>query len=456
MKRAPSLALRIVGFLIVAQLTAFVLGWTATTLFGFLGWGDFVASLDSLAVTRVADLVVRSLVRDEEGVMRIEPIPQLRAEMQRAPAMRFAAFDPAKGKALAGSTPELVAVLERVVDMSTTHAHYVLPGDPKGEELGFMGMQRTPYGRIHVATYRSKFRWDDVFYSLRGDLYWFGAYVAAAMLVSAGTAWFAVRKGLSPLNAVAEKAGRIDMDSLHQRLPLAGVPAEMMTLVDSMNGALARLDAGTARMRRYTANAAHELRTPLAIMRARLEDEEEPSFKSDLLRDASQLQAIVEQLLVAARMNERQSRADEPIELVGVIRRIVADYMPLIVECGREIAYEARPEPVVALGNRRAVECVVANLIDNALRAEPEGGTVVVRVGADAVVEVVDHGEGVAPLDREMIFEPFWRKSETTLGTGLGLAVAKDLMAKMQGRIAVAETPCGGATFRLSFRREGV
>ncbi|WP_400770512.1 sensor histidine kinase [Methylosinus sporium] len=453
MKKAPSLALRIVGFLIVAQFTAFVLGWTATTILGFLGWGDFVASLDSLAVTRVTDLVVRSVVRDEDGVMRLEPIPELRAELGRAPAMRFAAFDAAKGKALAGSTPELVAVLESVVDMSTTHAHFVLPGDPKGEELGFMGVQRTPYGRLHVATYRMKFRWDDVFYSLRGDLYWFGAYFAAAMLVSAGTAWLAVRKGLSPLNAVAEKAGRIDMDSLHQRLPIGGVPAEIMTLVESMNGALERLDAGAARMRRYTANAAHELRTPLAIMRARLEDTEEPSFKSDLMRDASQLQAIVEQLLVSARMNERQSSTDERIELVGVIRRVVADYMPLIVECGREIAFEAGPEPVIALGNRRAVECVVANLIDNALRAEPEGGAVVVSVGDDAVVEVVDHGAGVAPADREMIFEPFWRKNETTRGTGLGLAVAKELMEKMRGRSDFAETPGGGATFRLSFRR---
>ncbi len=87
--------------------------------------------------------------------------------------------------------------------------------------------------------------------------------------------------------------------------------------------------------------------------------------------------------------------------------------MPLVVECGSEIAFEGGPEPVVALGNRRAIECVVANLIDNALRAELMGGAVVVRVLVDAVVEVVDHGDGVAPSDREMIFEPFWRKSES-------------------------------------------
>jgi signal transduction histidine kinase len=76
-----------------------------------------------------------------------------------------------------------------------------------------------------------------------------------------------------------------------------------------------------------------------------------------------------------------------------------------------------------------------------------------VRVSADAVVEVVDHGEGVALSDREMIFEPFWRKSEATPGTGLGLAIAKELIEKLGGRIWVEETPHGGATFKLSLGR---
>ncbi|MBM3641994.1 MAG: sensor histidine kinase, partial [Alphaproteobacteria bacterium] len=101
-----------------------------------------------------------------------------------------------------------------------------------------------------------------------------------------------------------------------------------------------------------------------------------------------------------------------------------------------------------------AIECVVGNLIDNALRMEPVGGTVIVRIADDAMVEVVDHGEGVDPVDREMIFEPFWRKNEATPGTGLGLAISKELMDRQGGRIWVEETPGGGATFKLWFRAE--
>ncbi len=87
--------------------------------------------------------------------------------------------------------------------------------------------------------------------------------------------------------------------------------------------------------------------------------------------------------------------------------------MPLAIENRRKIELDCPSEPIVARGSRRGIESVVAKLIDNALRAEPEGGTVLVRVYPHGAVEIADHGEGVAPKDREKIFEPFWRKSGT-------------------------------------------
>jgi len=92
-------------------------------------------------------------------------------------------------------------------------------------------------------------------------------------------------------------------------------------------------------------------------------------------------------------------------------------------------------------------------LIENALRAEPLGGFVIVRLSADGIVNVIDHGLGIGPQERDMIFEPFWRKSDTTPGTGLGLAIARELMEKQGGRLWVAETLGGGATFKLAFAR---
>lgn len=121
------------------------------------------------------------------------------------------------------------------------------------------------------------------------------------------------------------------------------------------------------------------------------------------------------------------------------------------MENGRQIAFEGVSSGVMAKGNIRAIESIVGNLLDNALRAEPMGGSVLVTVDRDATVSILDHGEGIAAEDRRRIFEPFWRKDENSVGSGLGLAIAKELMEQLGGRIWVEETPGGGATFKLSF-----
>jgi signal transduction histidine kinase len=157
-------------------------------------------------------------------------------------------------------------------------------------------------------------------------------------------------------------------------------------------------------------------------------------------------------MLIAARLGEGQVSQEEAVDLAETAWSVVAGRAPLAIRCGRQIEFETVGATCVVRGNGRAIASVIGNLLDNALRAEPEGGAVLTRVDG-TTIEVVDHGEGIAPEDRELIFEPFWRKSEATPGTGLGLAVAKEIAEKMQGGVAVVDTPGGGATFRLWFRR---
>ena len=173
-------------------------------------------------------------------------------------------------------------------------------------------------------------------------------------------------------------------------------------------------------------------------------------FISDIKRDARRIQTIVEQLLIAARISSRESALNEQVDLGETILAMVADYLPLVIESRRRIEYEPPPQPALVKGNRRALECIVANLIDNALRVEPEGGTVLVRVSEVSRIEVIDHGPGVRPEDRERVFEPFWRKDETTPGTGLGLSIVRELVETLGGTVAIDATPGGGATFRVS------
>jgi two-component system OmpR family sensor kinase len=126
-------------------------------------------------------------------------------------------------------------------------------------------------------------------------------------------------------------------------------------------------------------------------------------------------------MLIAARLNERQSSIDERVDIVRATRAIIADLAPLAFKAGRRIEFQAANADVIVRGNRHAVE-------------------------------IIDHGEGVAVEDRDFICEPFWRKNEAEPGTGLGLAIAKEIMDALGGSIGVQETLGGGATFRLCFK----
>jgi len=306
-----------------------------------------------------------------------------------------------------------------------------------------------------MAICNHQFAWDDLFFILRdyarsyflsaNGLFLLPPIVASLLIVA-----IVARRGLVPLRRAAEEAARIDLDSLAQRLPEGGMPAEIMPLVTAINGALARLDAGVARQRRFAANAAHELRTPIAILRARVDNPEEAGLREDLRRNLRRMRTIVEQLLALSRLNEGHGFSMGDIDLAQTLLPIVADYMPLVVENGRRIDFEAPEFPVTVKGDRRALESIVSNLIDNALKAEPKGGSIHVRILPPAVIEVADHGGGVAPAERELIFEPFWRKNDAAPGTGLGLAIVKELVSVHQGRIWIEDTQGGGATFKIA------
>ena len=308
----------------------------------------------------------------------------------------------------------------------------------------------TPVGRYAIAAYGYLFDWKYLFDDVYADAISVFKQLVPMFLITIAVGWTTLRRGLSPLIKAADQARQIDTELLNQRLPENEMPLEVAPFVSAINDALARLDAGVERQRRFNANAAHELRTPITILLARVENPREAGFRRDLRRQLNQLRNIVEQLLVSARLAGRPPQKEETIDFAALVLSIVGDYAPLLAESGRHIAFEGPSSTVMVRGDRRALESVAVNLLDNALRAEPEGGTVLVHLSPGGTLEVVDHGEGVAVSDRKLIFEPFWRKSEATPGTGLGLAIVKEIVELHGGRIAVDETPGGGATFSVT------
>jgi signal transduction histidine kinase len=444
------LAPRVVGYLILAQLFAFFCGWVISTALAMAGIGVFPSSWDSLAIARAQRQAIASLYADEEGTVRIVPSAELLEELQRAPQMRIAVFDTLK-HALPGSDSVLVSVLTPVVGISPTHVHFALPDDDGFAPEGFMAPMNTRYGRLHVAVHGQKFLWKDLLDAWAFDIKVLAAYFGMAVVLSTATAWFAVRNGLLPLRDVAHEASLIDMDTLGNRLTSSVVPTEAMPLVRAINQALERLDIGTRRQRLFTANAAHELRTPVAVLAARLDAPREANFENHLRRDVQRISHIIQQLLADARADDQSLPLDEIVDVNESVRAMVDNAALLAIRDERDIEYRGPSKPIFVRGNKSAIEAIVANLIDNALNVEPTHGAIAVRVDENATIEVIDHGPGVAVEDRQSIFEPFWRKRETSSGAGLGLAIARELVHKQGGRIWVEATPGGGATFKVSF-----
>lgn len=228
----------------------------------------------------------------------------------------------------------------------------------------------------------------------------------------------------------------------------------MKELRDAAEDARRAVERSLEQQRRFTANAAHELRTPLAVMRARL-DGMGPGEAAALGPDVDRMGRLVDQLLSVARLEARLVELEDGVDLRAVARDTVARLFPLALAEGKSIALEVPDAPVTVRGNAFVLEDALRNLIDNALRLTPAGGTVEVAVAVDGglgagCLEVGDRGPGLPHSLRDQLFEPFVHGRERREGAGLGLAIVAETAALHGGTVAAANRPGGGASFRLT------
>jgi signal transduction histidine kinase len=278
--------------------------------------------------------------------------------------------------------------------------------------------------------------------------------VGPTLLLAIGIALYTLTRTLAPVARAAEEANRIGVDSIGRRLDTA-VPAEIRPLVDAVNRALERIDAGFDQQRRFTANAAHELRTPLALLRARLDGMTDKVAADALRPDLERMTRLIDQLLAVARLDSHVPMAKTDVNLVDVAGDVVAQLAPLAVASEKQVSLTAPDHAVRLHGNADALGAAVRNLVENALRFTPAGAAVEVVVEDGPQIEVHDAGPGIAAQDRPHLFERFWRGSDRRGGAGLGLAIVAEVTTHHGGRLTVDRSPLGGARFRMTFARAG-
>ena len=266
-----------------------------------------------------------------------------------------------------------------------------------------------------------------------------------------GVSIWIVKRALAPITRISAMAGTIGPTSANIRLPVDQVPLEILPLVQSVNAVLDRLEQGLQRQREFNANAAHQLRTPLSVLMANVDNLKEPDIASRLRTDVEQMSRIVSQLLLAARLETVSINLDELFDLNDAAAEIAGSLAPLALASGKSIELVRSDEPVIVRTNMFAVRAALGNLIENAIKHTPTGTSVRLRVTDRPSIEVMDCGLGVPSEQRTKVFERFWQGDRNSGGAGLGLAIVDQIMKALKGSVSLGEGPEGGALFTLIF-----
>jgi signal transduction histidine kinase len=265
-------------------------------------------------------------------------------------------------------------------------------------------------------------------------LTWVGWITAPILLLLLAVEIGIVRRALSPLLRASALAARIGPASADIRLPETDMPRELFPLVHAVNEALARLERGFRMQREFAADAAHELRTPLAILQARIDMVESAALKSALGEDCDAIGRLVGQLLAIAELESFAPRHDEVADLRAVCTKTAAYVAPLAERHGRQVAVEGVAAPVFVHGNAETLGQAVRNLVENALAHTPPGGTAALRVTREPAIYVADHGPGIPAAERDLVFRRFWRRDRARPGSsGLGLAIVARIAEAHRG-----------------------
>jgi signal transduction histidine kinase len=407
------------------------------------------------ALRRHEAQIVRSLHRAPDGGWRLDLPADLRTLYERGFAgFAFAVLDQ-RGEVLFSSLPGRAALFPpsavgerpRFIQRSQGAAIYyggAFPEEIGGSVLSVQVAQNLSNTDVVV---------DDIVAAFLRRIAWFILPILALLLV---TDFIIVRRALTPVREASAMAGSIGPATLSLRLPTDRLPNEIVPLAQAMNLALGRLEQGFKVQREFTADAAHELRTPLSIHRVRLNSLPEGKLRRQLEADVDRMARIVNQLLQVAQLESFILDPAQAIELEDLCSEVVEYMAPMALGQNRTLALVGAPGPVWVRGDRHLIFQALRNLVENALAHTPAGTAVEVEVLSEGVIRVLDRGPGIPEADRAQAFRRFWRRNRTrSSGAGLGLSIVWRIVQAHSGKVWVEDRPGGGAAFVVKLKPTG-
>ena len=443
-----------------------LIGQLSVLLIVVLGFGGAIYGLMRQAIYREAEsdlLGAAQLIAQDVGDVEPSAVTIARAYRHRfGPAPRdhayFAIWD-AAGKSIAASDP----LPPHVVPLANLPpADGPRPFDARTHGGDLEVIVRGPQNS-QVLVGRPLAKEGDRLHALLRNLMLGGAI---ALALGGVACWRLANRIVRPIEQLTDAAERISAKRLDQRLQLAPASAELHRLADVFNGMLERLQTSFEQQIRFTADASHELRTPVAVIltqtdhtlsRPRSNDEYCQALDA-CRRAARRMKRLVDDLLLLARADAgRLASAPERCDLAEVARATLEMLAPLARD--RDVRLESQLQPTLVLGDAAQLSQVVANLVTNAIRHSPAAGQVFVSVNPRqqrALLMVADGGDGIPIEDQPRLFERFYqadkaRSHQEGQGAGLGLSIVAEIVALHDGTVDVASTINRGSAFTVDF-----
>jgi heavy metal sensor kinase len=290
------------------------------------------------------------------------------------------------------------------------------------------------------------------------------AVLPLALLFAGGGGWLLAQRALRPVDRMTEAARRISAEHLDERLETTGSGDELDRLAATLNDMLGRLDTAFRQIRQFSADASHELQTPLTILKGEIEvalrasrsPQEYQHILASALEESDRIARLVEALLLLSRADAGVLRMDrQPVDLAELVREVGEDARVLAEAQG--VTLESKSvAPLTIQGDREHLRRLLLNLVDNGIKYTPASGRVTLslqRDGGWAALRVADTGIGLAPEEQERVFQRFYRApdavSQGKEGSGLGLCIASSIAAAHGGRIEVQSAAGCGSTFTV-------
>jgi heavy metal sensor kinase len=290
-------------------------------------------------------------------------------------------------------------------------------------------------------------------------------FAPLVLLVAAAVGYWLSQRALAPVDAIVQTARSVSGANLHSRLAKLNTGDELQRLSDTLNEMLDRIEQAFQRVSQFTADASHELRTPVALVRTEAElalrkSRSEAEYRDSLqhiLLEAERTTALIEELLALARADSGRETLDmRPLDLRETLRGLAANWQQVATIRSLQFQETLAKSESFVLGDETSLRRVVNIILDNAFKYTPPPGTIQLSLTQEekqAVITVCDSGVGIAAQEQSKIFERFYRvdkaRSRDLGGAGLGLSIAQWIVQQHRGSIEVESTPGQGSVFRV-------